>query len=544
MTRDRDREPALAPQPRRRPDGRRRRSASAAPCGNYCGGLNSGATIDVERNAGWGAGEAMASGKIVVERQRRHGDRRLDARRHDPHQGLCGARAAASRMKGGTLIVEGDVGYLVGVHDPRRRPDRAAATTGAALRRLALAGQRLGGRARSARSAPTRTWSRPTTRTRRACTGCCARNGVDGTFTFKQGRLRAEALVLQQPQPRRLAEDLMDETAHPTPGYDQGRSHIWTAETIRDIHAKAELGRYQIRGFSTFQKLPDARRPRLPAGRDDAAAARGLPRALRDEDRDRRRPPDLVARAARARHPGLPDVDELRRARHERQAWRSAWASRAPARRPARARAACCPRSARPPTQLIYQMTPSRYGLDLEHLRMADAIEIVLGQGAKPGTGGMLLGMKVSREGRADAHRCRSASTSARPRATPTSWAATTSRSRSRSCARRPTTACRSSSSSPPAASSRTSRSPPRPGCDAIVVDGTEGSTAASPEFQLDHTGIPTLDGDPGRAPRARGDRHVRQGHADRLGRHPQRRRRRQGARARRRLRRDRHRRR
>ena len=27
--------------------------------------------------------------------------------------------------------------------------------------------------------------------------------------------------------------------------------------------------------------------------------------------------------------------------------------------------------------KLIYQMTPSRYGLDLEHLRMADAIEIV-----------------------------------------------------------------------------------------------------------------------------------------------------------------------
>jgi len=48
----------------------------------------------------------------------------------------------------------------------------------------------------------------------------------------------------------------MDEIPHPTPGYDQGRSHIWMAETIRAIHAKAELGRYQIRGFSTFQKLP------------------------------------------------------------------------------------------------------------------------------------------------------------------------------------------------------------------------------------------------------------------------------------------------
>ena len=39
-------------------------------------------------------------------------------------------------------------------------------------------------------------------------------------------------------------------------GYAQGRSHVWTAETVRDIQAKAELGRYQIRGFSTFHRFP------------------------------------------------------------------------------------------------------------------------------------------------------------------------------------------------------------------------------------------------------------------------------------------------
>ncbi|MHB1774148.1 MAG: FMN-binding glutamate synthase family protein [Acidimicrobiales bacterium] len=45
---------------------------------------------------------------------------------------------------------------------------------------------------------------------------------------------------------------------------------------------------------------------------------------------------------------------------------------------------------------LVYQCLPSRYGFDPEHLRQADAIEIVIGQGAKPGGGGMLLGQKVS----------------------------------------------------------------------------------------------------------------------------------------------------
>ncbi|MGH3343652.1 MAG: glutamate synthase-related protein, partial [Carbonactinosporaceae bacterium] len=45
---------------------------------------------------------------------------------------------------------------------------------------------------------------------------------------------------------------------------------------------------------------------------------------------------------------------------------------------------------------LVYQCLPSRYGFDPAHLRQADAIEVVVGQGAKPGAGGMLLGQKVS----------------------------------------------------------------------------------------------------------------------------------------------------
>ena len=46
--------------------------------------------------------------------------------------------------------------------------------------------------------------------------------------------------------------------------------------------------------------------------------------------------------------------------------------------------------------QLVYQYLPSRYGMNPDDLRKADAIEVVLGQGAKPGGGGMLLGQKIS----------------------------------------------------------------------------------------------------------------------------------------------------
>ncbi|MDB5916752.1 MAG: FMN-binding glutamate synthase family protein [Massilia sp.] len=45
---------------------------------------------------------------------------------------------------------------------------------------------------------------------------------------------------------------------------------------------------------------------------------------------------------------------------------------------------------------LVYQCLPSRYGFNPDDVRKANAIELVIGQGAKPGGGGMLLGQKVS----------------------------------------------------------------------------------------------------------------------------------------------------
>ncbi len=45
---------------------------------------------------------------------------------------------------------------------------------------------------------------------------------------------------------------------------------------------------------------------------------------------------------------------------------------------------------------LVYQVLPSRYGMNPDDLRRADAVEIVVGQGAKPGGGGMLLGQKIT----------------------------------------------------------------------------------------------------------------------------------------------------
>jgi methylamine---glutamate N-methyltransferase subunit C len=54
------------------------------------------------------------------------------------------------------------------------------------------------------------------------------------------------------------------------------------------------------------------------------------------------------------------------------------------------------PEERRSSKTLVYQCLPSRYGFNPDDMRQADAIEVVIGQGAKPGGGGMLLGQKVS----------------------------------------------------------------------------------------------------------------------------------------------------
>ena len=48
---------------------------------------------------------------------------------------------------------------------------------------------------------------------------------------------------------------MADETA-PSQRTILGQSRIFTPEVINDIHMKAELGRYRMRGFSLFKKMP------------------------------------------------------------------------------------------------------------------------------------------------------------------------------------------------------------------------------------------------------------------------------------------------
>ena len=274
-------------------------------------------------------------------------------------------------------------------------------------------------------------------------------------------------------------------------GYTQGRSHIWNAETVRDIHAKAQLGRYQIRGFSTFKRFPSldelvflpAVMTRLPL---EGYREHCETRTLIGEGK-----PDLVARPLDLAFPVyLTSMSFGALGTHAKQALGMGFS---------RAGLATCtgeggmlPEEREASDRLVYQMTPSRYGLDLEHLRMADAIEIVIGQGAKPGTGGLLLGMKVSEK--VAAMRTLPVGVDQRSPVRHPDFLGADDLAVKIEELREATdyqipiilklAACRVEQDVKIAAKTE---------CDGIVIDGTEGATAASPEFQLDHCGIPLL---------------------------------------------------
>jgi glutamate synthase domain-containing protein 2 len=141
---------------------------------------------------------------------------------------------------------------------------------------------------------------------------------------------------------------------------------------------------------------------------------------------------------------------------------------------------------------LVYQLLPSRYGMNPDDLRRCDAIEIVVGQGAKPGGGGMLLGHKISPrvaemrdlpEGIDQRSACRHPDWTG-----PDDLEIKIGELREITDWKKPifvkVGASRPQFDVPLAVKS---------GADVVVLDGMQGGTAATQEVFIEHAGIPTL---------------------------------------------------
>lgn len=141
---------------------------------------------------------------------------------------------------------------------------------------------------------------------------------------------------------------------------------------------------------------------------------------------------------------------------------------------------------------LVYQYLPSRYGMNPVDLRKADAIEIVLGQGAKPGGGGMLLGQKITE--RVAGMRTLPMGVDQRSACRHPDWTGPDDLAikilelREITNWEKPIYV--------KVGATRTYydvKLAVKAGADVVVVDGMQGGTAATQEVFIEHVGIPTL---------------------------------------------------
>ena len=142
--------------------------------------------------------------------------------------------------------------------------------------------------------------------------------------------------------------------------------------------------------------------------------------------------------------------------------------------------------------RLVYQYLPSRYGMNPDDLRKADAIEVVVGQGAKPGGGGMLLGQKITR--RVAEMRCLPEGIDQRSACRHPDWTGPDDLAikilelREITGWKKPIyVKCGAARPYYDTALSI------KAGADVVVIDGMQGGTAATQEVFIEHVGQPTL---------------------------------------------------
>ena len=160
---------------------------------------------------------------------------------------------------------------------------------------------------------------------------------------------------------------------------------------MEDIHAKAELGRYRIRGFSTFQKVTHF---------DDLTfLSTGLTRFPLEGYKEKCNTRTVIG-SLHAENPLVLETPIYITGMSYGAL--SANAKIALGKGATMVGSASCTGDGgmlqgerEAAEKLIYQVLPSRYGFNPHHLVEAQAVEIVVGQGAKPGTGGLLMGVKV-----------------------------------------------------------------------------------------------------------------------------------------------------
>lgn len=184
----------------------------------------------------------------------------------------------------------------------------------------------------------------------------------------------------------------MTQPSRPEPTPNAPGNHNFPPEVIARVHEMAESGHYPIRGLGARRKLPTfddlvfltASVSRYPLEgyreRCDTATVLGTRNAARPLHLD------IPITIAGMSFGALSAAAKEALGRAATEVGTSTTTGDG----------GMTPEERKASSLLVYQVLPSRYGFDPADLRQADAVEIVIGQGAKPGGGGLLLGQKVN----------------------------------------------------------------------------------------------------------------------------------------------------
>ena len=346
-------------------------------------GLIDGPEIHIKGRVGWSACENMMSGVVVID-------------------GNAGSLTGAA-MRGGDLIVQGRVGARTGIDQKGGTIivlGRAASMTGFMMQRgrQILCGDVGPGLGDSMYDGTIYVGGK----VKSLGIDCVARR-VD------RRRHRADRAQVPRPRARRrrpssrsscAARSSTTTTTSSPPSESWcsdgrlGRSPIFTPEVIDDIHVKSELGRYRMRGFSMFKKIPHWDELMFLPG----TLTRFVIEGYREKCETK-----TVLGARFAEKPLELDIPIYITGMSFGAL--SLEAKMALAKGASMAGTATCSGEGGmiPPerdlsTKWYYQVIQSRYGFNPHHLMLADGVEFFIGQGCKVGLGGHLMGQKVTEQ--------------------------------------------------------------------------------------------------------------------------------------------------
>ncbi len=350
--------------------------------GYFCAGLSHGARFEIDSNVGWGVGDSLYEGSVIVGGNAgaiagvglRGGEVVV--------KGNLGSRAGQV-MKAGTLLACGSAGFLAGYMMYGGRiiilgdsGDRVGEDMSAGEIFVGGKVQTLGSDAKVVEA---------TAEDLASIREFLAKYGVEftGGFTKIVNAGTKLRYGVNEPVSRPLPHTV----------FSEGGTY-WNAKVAEDIHAKSLIGRYRIRGYGASKPVPHfgdialkIDPARIKAASD---AVKSVNLAMTLGDRHGAKPlelsmPVLIAPMS---YGALSKSTKIALAR----------ASRLAGIVENTGEGGMLPQQREEADQLIYQCLSGRLGWNIHDMLKADGIEIYISQGAKPGLGGQLMAKKVTKE--------------------------------------------------------------------------------------------------------------------------------------------------